>query len=73
MAERASCTTLFAGLALAHPGLYHFRFVYEATAPHDALQLNASDMFQSLFGLTSTGFYMAGYPPVSLVRVVPQP
>ena len=73
LAEPASCTTPFAGLAIAHPGLYHFRFVYEATAPHDALQLNATDMFQFLFGLTSTGFYTAGYPPVSVVRVVPQP
>jgi pimeloyl-ACP methyl ester carboxylesterase len=60
MDEPADCTTPFATLESEHPGQYHYRYVYEATAPHTLDDLDGPDMIHYFLGQSSYGLYTAG-------------
>lgn len=60
MDEPANCTTPFATLETEHPGEYHYRYVYEAAAPHTLDALDGSDMIQYFLGQGADGLFTAG-------------
>jgi hypothetical protein len=66
LGEPSTCTTPFRVLAASHPGLYLFRSVYEARAPHSADQLPATDMVRFLVGQLTTGFFTTSFPPTAV-------
>ena len=69
LGEAMNCTTPFWTLFLnGAPGI-SFRYVYEPTGIHSALQLNGRDLFGYLFGNTPRGFATADFPPTSVHRL----
>ena len=60
--EPSNCTNPLAVYAATDPANYSFRFIYEANAIHDYLQVNATDLFSYFAGSVGPGLFVGKYP-----------